>query len=68
MLMTSKFKTMAELKKKWPGKSIYRDAEGYGALVGENFVVMPTLDQLDALLILEFCPDDWKERMKELCD
>ena len=59
---------MADLKKKWPGKSIYRDATGYGAIVGDNYIVMPTLDQLDALLILEFCPEDWKERMKELCD
>jgi hypothetical protein len=66
--MPCKNQTMSDLKKKWPGKSIYRDANGYGAIVGDNFIVMPTLDQLDALLILEFYPDDWKERMKELCD
>jgi hypothetical protein len=64
----TKFFTTSELKKVWPGKSIYKDSNGYGAIIGDQFIVMPTLDQLDALLILEFCPEDWKERMKELCD
>jgi hypothetical protein len=64
----TKFFTTSELKKAWPGKSIYKDSNGYGAIIGDQFIVMPTLDQLDALLILEFCPEDWKERMKELCD
>ena len=66
--MAIKFFTTTELKKKWPGKNIYKDPGGYGVIIGDQFIVLPTLDQLDALLILEFYPDDWKERMKELCD
>lgn len=66
--MSNKNFMISDLKKKWPGKNIYKDPFGYGAIIGDQFIVMPTLDQLDALLILEFCPDDWKERMKELCD
>jgi hypothetical protein len=61
-------KTIDELKKEFPLTSIYRDDGGFGAIVGDEYIVVDSLQKLEAMLIICYCKEDWKERLKQLCD